>query len=71
MRQAASEKIRSLTRVEARSIAESKEAVGIAGLGTTVFGTEILVGVSRSGSSVRNPVEGERDSGLKPNTTPL
>jgi hypothetical protein len=41
------EKIRSLTRVEARSIAESKVAAGIAGLGTTEVGTEILAGVSR------------------------
>ena len=34
------EKIKSLTRVEARSIAESKAAAGIAGLAATLFGTE-------------------------------
>src|SRR6267378_3557881 len=40
------EKIRSLTRVEARSIAESKVAAGI-GLATAVLGTGTLAGLSR------------------------
>ena len=41
------EKIRSLTRVEARNIAESKAGAGIAGLATTSLGTRALVGVFR------------------------
>jgi hypothetical protein len=40
------EKIRSLTRVEARNIAESKVAAGI-GLAETVLGTGILAGLAR------------------------
>ena len=40
------EKIRSLTRVEARNIAESKAAAGI-GLAETVLGTGTLAGLSR------------------------
>src|SRR6202045_446000 len=43
------EKIRSLTRVEARNIAESKDAAGI-GLAETVLGTGTLAGLSRGSS---------------------
>jgi hypothetical protein len=41
------EKIKSLTRVEARSIAKSKAAAGITCLVTTVLGAEMFAGTFR------------------------
>lgn len=47
------EKIKSLTRVEARSIAESKVAAGIAVLDAVGTGVEIFAGIFRMLSSLQ------------------